>query len=96
MVDKWYGSIEVGVTTHSPLTLEFPSTMTDIDSGTLMMTGQAVIHNGTILITNYGENLDELTVSDTNNVQVKSQWCRASSLNHNGRNFVHNDLFLLL
>ena len=66
MVDKWYGSIEIGVTIHSPLTLEYPSTMTDISSGTLMMTGQGIMHNGTPLIINYGENLDELTVSDTN------------------------------
>jgi len=68
MVGKWHGSIEIGVTTHSPLTLEFPLTMTDISSGTLMMTGQGVMHNGTPLIMNYGENLDELTVSDTDNV----------------------------
>ncbi len=28
MVSKWAGSIEIGVTTHNPDTLEFPSTMT--------------------------------------------------------------------
>ena len=64
MVDKWAGSIEVGVTTHSPLTLEFPSTMTDMSSGTWMMTGCGVLHNGTILIEEYGQNLNKLTVSD--------------------------------
>jgi neuralized-like protein 4 len=31
---KWAGSIEIGVTTHSPLELEFPYTMTNIRSGT--------------------------------------------------------------
>lgn len=30
LVDKWAGSIEIGVTTHSPLELDFPSTMTNI------------------------------------------------------------------
>lgn len=30
MVTKWAGSIEIGVTTHSPTELEFPSTMTNI------------------------------------------------------------------
>ena len=30
MVTKWTGSIEIGVTTHSPSQLEFPSTMTNV------------------------------------------------------------------
>ena len=30
LVDKWAGSIEIGVTTHCPLELDFPSTMTNI------------------------------------------------------------------
>ena len=30
MVTKWTGSIEIGVTTHSPNSLEFPSTMTNV------------------------------------------------------------------
>ena len=30
MIAKWAGSIEIGVTTHSPDSLEFPSTMTNI------------------------------------------------------------------
>ena len=36
MVDKWAGSIEIGVTTHSPTELDFPSTMTNIRSGLCM------------------------------------------------------------
>ena len=39
MVTKWAGSIEIGVTTHAPGDLDFPSTMTNIRSGTWMMTG---------------------------------------------------------
>lgn len=30
IVTKWAGSIEIGVTTHSPTELEFPFTMTNV------------------------------------------------------------------
>lgn len=30
MIAKWAGSIEIGITTHSPDNFEFPSTMTNI------------------------------------------------------------------
>lgn len=33
LVDKWSGSIEVGVTTHCPSGLQFPATMTNLRSG---------------------------------------------------------------
>ncbi|ETE57624.1 Neuralized-like protein 4, partial [Ophiophagus hannah] len=33
MVDKWAGSIEIGVTTHNPTYLQLPSTMTNLRSG---------------------------------------------------------------
>ena len=65
MVDERSGSIRIGVTTHSPLTLEFPPSMTHIDSGTWMMTGNEVTHNGTTVIIANGQDLDECTVSDT-------------------------------
>uniref|UniRef100_A0A0K2UFM8 NHR domain-containing protein n=1 Tax=Lepeophtheirus salmonis TaxID=72036 RepID=A0A0K2UFM8_LEPSM len=64
MVTKWAGSIEIGVTTHSPSELDFPSTMTNIRSGTWMMTGNGVMHNGTTIIDDYGHNLDKLKVGD--------------------------------
>lgn len=64
MVTKWAGSIEIGVTTHPPSELEFPSTMTNIRSGTWMMTGNGVMHNGTTVIDDYGQNLDKLKVGD--------------------------------
>lgn len=63
MVDKWAGSIEIGVTLHQPQDLDFPSTMTNIRSGTWMMTGNGVMHNGTTVIDEYGQNLDRLKVS---------------------------------
>lgn len=62
MVDKWAGSIEIGVTTHKPQELDFPSTMTNMRSGTWMMTGNGVMHNGTTVIDEYGQNLDRLAV----------------------------------
>lgn len=64
MVSKWAGSIEIGVTTHPPSELDFPSTMTNIRSGTWMMTGNGVMHNGTTIIDDYGQNLDKLKVGD--------------------------------
>ena len=38
------------MTTHCPSDLDFPSTMTNIRSGTWMMTGNGVMHNGTTVI----------------------------------------------
>jgi neuralized-like protein 4 len=61
---KWAGSIEIGVTTHSALELEFPFTMTNVRSGTWMMTGNGVMMNGTTIIEQYGQNLDRLQVGD--------------------------------
>lgn len=37
MVTKWAGSIEIGVTTHSPTELEYPSTMTNVRQVDVMM-----------------------------------------------------------
>lgn len=62
MIDKWAGSIEIGVTLHSSHDLEFPSTMTNIRAGTWMMTGNGVMHNGTTVLDDYGQNLDRLKV----------------------------------
>lgn len=64
IVTKWAGSIEIGVTTHSPTELEFPFTMTNVRSGTWMMTGNGIMHNGTSILDQYGQNLDRLQVGD--------------------------------
>ncbi|XP_018574763.1 neuralized-like protein 4 isoform X2 [Anoplophora glabripennis] len=64
VVTKWAGSIEIGVTSHSPVDLEFPFTMTNVRSGTWMMTGSGIMHNGTIVLEQYGVNLDRLQVGD--------------------------------
>lgn len=64
VVSKWAGSIEIGVTTHTPTELEFPFTMTNVRTGTWMMTGNGVMHNGTTVIEQYGQNLDRLQAGD--------------------------------
>ncbi|XP_012173117.2 neuralized-like protein 4 isoform X1 [Bombus terrestris] len=71
IVTKWAGSIEIGVTTHSPTELEFPFTMTNVRSGTWMMTENGVMHNGTMIIDQYGQNLDRLQVGDRVGVMRK-------------------------
>nr|XP_033337395.1 neuralized-like protein 4 [Megalopta genalis] len=71
IVTKWAGSIEIGVTTHSPTELEFPFTMTNVRSGTWMMTENGVMHNGTAIIDQYGQNLDRLQVGDRVGVMRK-------------------------
>ncbi|XP_047040446.1 neuralized-like protein 4 [Helicoverpa zea] len=73
LVDKWSGSIEVGVTTHNPTTIRFPSTMTNMDSGTIMMSGCKVLLNGHGTCMEYGNfNLDELREGDTVGMMRKS------------------------
>lgn len=64
VVSKWAGSIEIGITTHSPTELQFPFTMTNVRSGTWMMTGNGVMHNGITVLEQYGQNLDRLQVGD--------------------------------
>lgn len=62
-MEKWSGSIEVGVTTHNPNSLDFPATMTNMRSGTIMMSGCGILTNGKGTRREYGEfNLDELKV----------------------------------
>lgn len=61
----------MGVTTHSPTELDYPFTMTNVRSGTWMMTGNGVMHNGTTVIELYGQNLDRLQVGDRVGVMRK-------------------------
>ncbi|XP_014669095.1 PREDICTED: neuralized-like protein 4 [Priapulus caudatus] len=65
LVDKWSGSIEVGITTHNPNTMDFPATMTNMRSGTIMMSGCGILTNGKGTRREYGDfNLDELVEGD--------------------------------
>lgn len=73
LVDKWSGSIEVGVTTHNPAALHFPATMTNMRSGTIMMSGCGILTNGKGTRREYGEfNLDELREGDRVGMMRKS------------------------
>lgn len=73
LVDKWSGSIEVGVTTHNPAALHFPATMTNMRSGTIMMSGCGILTNGKGTRREYGEfNLDELREGDRVGMQRKA------------------------
>ncbi|XP_050683838.1 neuralized-like protein 4 isoform X2 [Leptidea sinapis] len=72
LVLKWSGSLEMGVTTHDPATLSFPPTMTNLDSGTIMMSGCKVFVNGHGTSLEYGNfNLDDLSEGDTVGVMRK-------------------------
>lgn len=59
---RWAGSIEIGFTTHSPDRLEFPATMTNMTSGTWMVSGKGVIHNRSNVKRDLGFDLDGLVV----------------------------------
>ncbi|KAF2354220.1 Transposase Tc1-like [Trinorchestia longiramus] len=73
LVDKWSGSIEVGITTHNPATLEFPATMTNLRSGTTMMSGTGILKNGKGMLRQYGDfNLDELQEGDRIGMMIRS------------------------
>lgn len=49
LVDKWSGSIEVGITAHNPAQLDFPATMTNMRSG---KTGQGRCKNNASVVVN--------------------------------------------
>lgn len=53
MVDRWSGSIELGVTTIGPEDINFPNTMTDIDYDTWMLSGAAVMQDGATIKNGY-------------------------------------------
>lgn len=55
----------MGITTHNPNTLVFPATMTNMRSGTIMMSGCGILTNGKGTRREYGNfNLDELSEGD--------------------------------
>jgi len=65
LVDKWSGSVEVGVTIHDPGAIPIPSTMTNLRTGTSMMSGRGILANGKGIRREYGNfNLDDLKVGD--------------------------------
>lgn len=61
-VDRWSGSLEVGVTALSPERIQFPHTMTDMRAGTWMLSGCSVIKDGVVVNSSYGCDLDRVGV----------------------------------
>ena len=50
LVERWSGSLELGVTAIRPENLDFPATMTDIDYETWMLSGSTVMQVGGVSI----------------------------------------------
>ena len=65
-VHSWSGSIEVGVTTCDPDTLEapFPSSATEFRRGSWIMSGNSVLRDGRSICDSYGADLDKLEEGD--------------------------------
>lgn len=64
MVERWSGAIEAGVTAIRPDELEFPSTMTDIDHDTWMLSGSTIMRDGVTIRNNYSCDLDKLVIGN--------------------------------
>lgn len=64
MIHKWSGSIEFGLITHSPESfggVDFPATLTIVGNGTVIMSGNGVLHDGKATNSPYTNfNLDQL------------------------------------
>ena len=60
MVDRWSGSIEIGVTATRPDDIDLPSTATDLSYDTWMLSGSSIMENGTTIKSNYMLDLDTL------------------------------------
>lgn len=67
-----------GVTVIKPDELEFPSTMTDIDHDTWMLSGTTVMRDGVIVRNNYACNLDTLVEGN----RIGMMRCADSSLHY--------------
>ena len=64
VVEKWAGSLEIGLTTHHPHSMDFPTTVSNITSGTIAFGGQSIIINGVTIREDYSFNTDNLKVKD--------------------------------
>jgi neuralized-like protein 4 len=61
MVDHWNGSIEIGVTGIRPDELTLPSTATDLDHDTIMISGTTLMNNGITIRSDLSFDLDSLS-----------------------------------
>lgn len=73
LIQKWSGSIEFGLTTHNPETFDFPATMTIMRNGTVIMSGNGILHDGKATNSPYTHfNLDQLQEGDRIGVLLKN------------------------
>lgn len=72
-IHAWSGSIEIGVTTANPETIEIPACATKLRNGTWVMSGISVLRNGASLVEYYGTDLDKLREGDRVGVVRTSQ-----------------------
>ena len=48
-IERWRGNLDIGVTTFTPERSERPVTITDVTSGTWIVSGSSIITNGKVL-----------------------------------------------
>ena len=78
VIDKWAGSLEIGVTTHAPGTFSLPGTMTNVTSGTWMFSGGAIVHNGVTILEAYGRSIVSYKVS--HEISLIMGWCECETV----------------
>ena len=66
---SWSGSFAIGVTTGNPDSLEIPPSATGLKNGSWLMSGKTVLKDGSSLLKDYGQDLDELNEGDIIGVQ---------------------------
>lgn len=64
-IHSWSGSIEIGVTSVNPATLEaLPACATKLFYDTWVMSGNSILRDGNLLHESYGIDLDKMNVAD--------------------------------
>ncbi|XP_057296500.1 neuralized-like protein 4 isoform X2 [Hydractinia symbiolongicarpus] len=64
IIEKWAGSIEIGLTSHQPHSIEFPTTITNILSKTIVFCGNSIVRNGVTIRDDYPFSTDNLKAND--------------------------------
>ncbi|KAG8289244.1 Neuralized-like protein 4, partial [Homalodisca vitripennis] len=70
---SWSGSLEIGVTSCSPTTVNFPPSATDLRNNTWVLSGNAILKDGVSTVDTYGVDLDKAIEGDLVGVMRTSQ-----------------------